>query len=122
MPNPKILQELPPETVAKMGKTVKTPEDEAKLKDEMAEERKRQLEEQMQNGKMLLCLALFIIAMGWYHGYVAWQFDYVAQAVGLPRFPLPEDLAAFADALVSKVRSKFQEKLLEQQQQPDDEF
>lgn len=108
---PRVLNELPADTVAAMGDKVQTREDEAKLKAEMAEERKQRLEEQRQQGLMLLGLACCLIIFGWMNGYVAWQFDYVAKKAGFKRFPLPDDIAAFFDSVVGKVKDAWQKKL-----------
>mmetsp|Transcript_16682 Transcript_16682/g.54317 ORF Transcript_16682/g.54317 Transcript_16682/m.54317 type:complete len:118 (+) Transcript_16682:217-570(+) len=104
MPNPRVLSELDPATVAAMGDHVKSPEDEAKLAAEMEADRKQRLQEQRETGKAMLAIALALILFGWLNGYVAWQFNYVARKAGLARFPLPEDVAAFLDASVASVR------------------
>jgi len=99
---------------------------------ELAADKKKMLEEQRQMGLTLLTVAYVagfvcvcssrgddprrcaIIVVAWCNGVVSWQFHYVAQRVfGLPRFPLPADVARFRALAWAKLLAKAGYRILE---------
>jgi len=105
MPSSGVLNELDPKLVASMGGKEKSPEEQAEMEKEMEAERRKRLDDQWQLGKFFLTLGAGIIALGWLNGFVPWHLDFLAQALGLRRFPLPDDIGAFLGAFARKVQA-----------------
>lgn len=89
--------------VAKMSGEDKTPEEKQAIEETLEAERRKQLEDQWNMGKLFLATGFALILWGWMNGVVSWHFHYLARLLGLARFPLPEDIGYALQYLKAKV-------------------
>lgn len=78
--------------VAAMTAEAKSAEEKEAIEDELEAERRQQLQDQWNMGKLFLAIGGSIILWGWMNGFVSWHFHYLASLFGFRRFPLPEDI------------------------------
>lgn len=109
MVRPDALGGFNAETVSKMTGSEKTEEEKQQIAAELEAERKKQLEDQYNMGKLFLAIGAGIILWGWMNSTVSWHFNYLAQLVGLERFPLPEDLVWARKALTDRILKRYDE-------------
>mmetsp|Transcript_13938 Transcript_13938/g.18596 ORF Transcript_13938/g.18596 Transcript_13938/m.18596 type:complete len:117 (-) Transcript_13938:196-546(-) len=101
------LNVLDPTTLEQMGERPLTEEEKEELKKELDEDFQKQMEDQRNMGKVMLLIGFAIIVMAWLNGVVSWHFHYVARLIGLPRFPLPQDVSWFNHLIFDTISAPF---------------